>query len=416
MPFLGYPENKYVSSMDEAASSPGVFKDGEGIFKVRYNATGHIGLPIVLPNKYKHFVHLAERLGHELRDCLQTVGSHDDRVTTSNVLPKQLEAMNLTINDMKNISKDKLDVAVIQSYGEEPEVTLMKLARDLKDHAPDLVSAVESRLFENEPQQGTSQEIEERQIDYAAIIQMKLLEEANKNWESIFPGTEEIWGFASDRLHTTNQEGQHSTTLPVQKQFFSMRRWPVECQSQRTQDQIAQSGPPFPRGSDDNQQNMSTHHNASTKRMSKRERHIRNRVPYFPFGENSFQQAYVSYRMQKDMQNGMYKQQAHDEETECDTVPGFDVPKPRLLSRLTSRKRKLPVELYSLPNVSKRWQPDNVSRGEKYASLLNFAKTAPGFPDPEILEYYHTQEEIDTMRRRDSGFKNARSIKSAHGT
>jgi hypothetical protein len=115
------------------------------------------------------------------------------------------------------------------------------------------------------------------------------------------------------------------------------------------------------------------------------------------------------------MQNGMFKHEFCAEGTDSLIVPGFQTPKAGLLSRLISSKRKLTAELYSLPEVSKRWKPDNVSRREKYASLLNYAKNAPGFPDPEIPEYYHTQEEIERMRLLDFKLKNARTVKIADG-
>jgi hypothetical protein len=42
--------------------------------------------------------------------------------------------------------------------------------------------------------------------------------------------------------------------------------------------------------------------------------------------------------------------------------------------------------------------PDNVSIADKRAQVLELAKKTPAFPDPNILEYYHTSEEIKRIK------------------
>jgi hypothetical protein len=44
--------------------------------------------------------------------------------------------------------------------------------------------------------------------------------------------------------------------------------------------------------------------------------------------------------------------------------------------------------------------PDNVSIADKRAQVLELAKKTPAFPDPNILEYYHTPEEIKQIKLR----------------
>jgi hypothetical protein len=80
-------------------------------------------------------------------------------------------------------------------------------------------------------------------------------------------------------------------------------------------------------------------------------------------------------------------------------VPEFQPPivgRGSIFSRLGKRKQPSPEpeDRYALPGLPNDWQPDNISVTEKRRQVIEIAKKIPGFPDPAILEYYHTPEEI----------------------
>ena len=56
-----------------------------------------------------------------------------------------------------------------------------------------------------------------------------------------------------------------------------------------------------------------------------------------------------------------------------------------------------PNDPHPLPRIPAGWKPDNISAEEKRLWLIELAKQTPGFPDPNIKEYYHTQEEIEVL-------------------
>ena len=60
-----------------------------------------------------------------------------------------------------------------------------------------------------------------------------------------------------------------------------------------------------------------------------------------------------------------------------------------------------PNDPHPLPRIPAGWKPDNISAEEKRLRLIELAKQTPGFPDPNIKEYYHTQEEIEVMRMQE---------------
>ena len=60
-----------------------------------------------------------------------------------------------------------------------------------------------------------------------------------------------------------------------------------------------------------------------------------------------------------------------------------------------------PNDPHPLPRIPAGWKPDNISAEKKRLRLIELAKQTPGFPDPNIKEYYHTQEEIEVLRVQD---------------
>lgn len=78
-------------------------------------------------------------------------------------------------------------------------------------------------------------------------------------------------------------------------------------------------------------------------------------------------------------------------------MPEFQV-KPKRWQFPWTEKKKPAVAPYSLPKIPDNWKPENISRAEKHHVLTEWAKRAPGFPDPEIHEFYHTPEEIPYVK------------------
>jgi hypothetical protein len=191
-------------------------------------------------------------------------------------------------------------------------ITLQRIAQDLDKVAPELADDA------GFPDDWDPHTMTEEQA--ATLIQMQILEELNNNWESRFPENEHVWEFATPRVtpvaitHTPEGrllEGSQPLVInPRVKNFFSMHRWPVACQCEKTQRIIFASGPNIqempkaivppqragPRTSDGVRRD--------TTAQPARERHIRGQKPYFPFGETPYQRAYLGWRMEQDLKDG----------------------------------------------------------------------------------------------------------------
>lgn len=146
--------------------------------------------------------------------------------------------------------------------------------------------------------------------DAAAIIQMKILEESSNNFEPKFREKENVWDFASDRLVEEIQtvNGRKITVRPRITQYFSMRRFPVCCQSEATRTAIAQSGPTL---EDKTAATVTPDVLSRTQvrqkhQLERKARHIRGQVPYYPFGETPYQEAYQSHVMEHELRDGTW--------------------------------------------------------------------------------------------------------------
>ncbi len=58
----------------------------------------------------------------------------------------------------------------------------------------------------------------------------------------------------------------------------------------------------------------------------------------------------------------------------------------------------IPNDLYPLPKIPPGWTPSNISMDEKRLQVIEIARNTDGFPNPAILEYYYTQDEIETQK------------------
>lgn len=317
VPFTGHPENKYVTSVEEASSSLGIHLTADKKLAVRYDAKGLIGPPIVQPNRIEHFVSLAQRLGREILEWIEILATPAESWAQEDIIEDHLEDAFKAKEIMKDVTVEDREEGGLDPDLTELTYDLKLMAMELDKHAPDLAQEAGFVWDEDVPEpdleSATQEDIDVwqiRQSEYAAILQMKCLEELNNNFESRFPDNEKVWDFAADRVASATRilNGKDIEVIPRQKRFFSMQRWPVECQTPETQEVIVNSGPKLPdkpvlkpTPPKPTREEMIKE---ATKPRKKEARHIRGRAPHFPFGETTYQQAYLSYRMEEDLKDG----------------------------------------------------------------------------------------------------------------
>ena len=68
-------------------------------------------------------------------------------------------------------------------------------------------------------------------------------------------------------------------------------------------------------------------------------------------------------------------------------------------TRPTPKRR---TDRFALPKIPSNWKPDNIAYAHKKHILTEWARSTEGFPDPNILEYYYTQDEIPHIQQRDA--------------
>lgn len=295
-----------LSEDDAKRASYITFNNDTKKYEVQYDSSGTVGPPIVQPNKYEHFQRIAFRLGRDIRLLSELVADYGSNATR---LQKQSQALNRTLQHMKEINPGHASGTVDPITGKE--LSLKMIARDLARHAPELLKDIN---MERDISTITEEEA-------AQIIQLQLIEESNNNWESRFPEDEHVWDWVDDPLPTT-QPADGATPLSsthdaynTTRRYFSMRRWPVECQSTSLQAMIKTSGPPL--DTDISTTQIQTVQQAPTliaaqKRRAAigpypRERYTgRGGPPNFPFGETPVQQSYKSFEIVRDLEGGQY--------------------------------------------------------------------------------------------------------------
>ena len=308
IPPSGHPEHKYVLSEDDAKKANYIqFNTTTKKYEVQYDSSGYRDAPIVQPNKYEHLQQVAFRLGRDIQFLSETIADGDDDDTT--IYSKQFNALAKALQNMEEINPGHAAVTVDPVTGKE--LSLKMIARDLLKYAPEL-----GEDMGIDPQRDINTITTEQA---AKIIQLQLIEESNNNWESRFPEDEHVWDWVDNPLPTT-QPASDATITPTQrahpifpKQYFSLRRWPVECQSLARQAMIKTSGPAFETETDTTQtqptEQIPPPTAAERRRVAigpyPRERYTgRGGPPNFPFGETPYQQAFQSFRMEEDLKDG----------------------------------------------------------------------------------------------------------------
>lgn len=362
---------------------------------MRYDAVGNVGPPIVQPNKYHHLQQIAFRLGRDLKSHATVLAQPDPEIDER--VQQQLKVGVEAEAKMKKITPSNRSEDPNITPPPVEDITLERLAQDLHKIAPEL--AQEAGFNIDSPTQ-----ITERQA--ATLLQMQILDEASNNWEFKFPEKEHVWDFAAKRLQKTTRTINGRTLLvqPRLSQSFHMRRYPPCCQSTITKTAIKESGPTIQEEPEPVVEPVSNI--AATVDPGKQKaRHIKGREPFFSLGESAYEKAFLSWRMDQELKDGMFTLIPKRATTNKHTVPEFQVKKPSAwFSKFRHQKEDDgyddTTDLYPLPNIPPSWVPDNVSIADKRAQVLELAKKTPAFPDPNILEYYHTHEEIEQIKLR----------------
>ncbi|EKD12574.1 hypothetical protein MBM_09143 [Drepanopeziza brunnea f. sp. 'multigermtubi' MB_m1] len=291
IPLAGHPENKYVISIPTAQYSNGVRTMPDGKLEVTYNAQGDKGPVIVQPNKETFLQELAYGLGREIVNVLEDMRAPQ--------MTRQQAA--IVLDRAEALVQKKMSLLTPADRGQTDEsspvntnlINLVLLAREAIATTPSLVAELEIDDVDNMSEQ-----------EAAAVIQTKTLQELSDNFEPKFRATNDVWGFASDRLAEQRRarSGRDVPVKPRPTQFFSMLRYPVCCQSPAAQKAIESSGPviesrtqtlvPPPPGG----RRRGAHDKTKV-------RHIRDQVPHYPFGETPYQEAYQSYLMDYELRD-----------------------------------------------------------------------------------------------------------------
>ncbi|RAL68312.1 hypothetical protein DID88_007042 [Monilinia fructigena] len=208
---------------------------------------------------------------------------------------------------------------------------------------------------------------------YAALmIQSQVIEELNNNWESRFPVNEKVWGFARDRLINpvrTVVAGRTFTEYHHPRQYFSMRRWPPCEQGLASQEVIRNSGPVIQTKVIKARKSVGEKNLDSLKKPQEAQ-HIAGGLPNFPFGETPYQQAYLSYRVQEDLKDGIFK-----------LLP--TAPRP-------------PVDYHALPPIPPSFRPRSIPFEALRQRAITKAQAIPGLPS--LTEYYREENEAKLVR------------------
>lgn len=309
VPPTGHPENKYVVSLESMKENkenkaPGVYLNSRGHYEVRYDSQGTIGPCIVQPNKIEYLLQLSWHLGRCIKRLLHTLATYEG--TFDEELAEVLDGSNVTERDfMKNLKDNDLLFYHQEWYGSEeefiPSESLIEIALELHCIAPDLAERA-SIHFEDDKRE----KMTEKQA--AILLQIQLLEENNNNWESRFPENEHVWDFAAPRLIPNHRElevgGEKIRVTTGPRRYFNMRRYPVGCQTEATQLAIKSSGPTVAEKSDAKKA-IKLKQEEPEQRPGEIYRGW-NEPPNFPLGETPYQQAFLSWRMDQELADGMF--------------------------------------------------------------------------------------------------------------
>ncbi|KAG4434786.1 hypothetical protein IFR05_009721 [Cadophora sp. M221] len=417
IPYSGHPENKYVTSKEEALSLPYIRRNTSNQLEVQYDSEGIMGPPILQPNKYEYFQRLAFRLGRDTLRALQTL--RNPPLSPEQASYDQARIAELAEENMKYVTPKERGQSMPSSTIDLSHINLVNIAREVCSTSPHLAVVLGIEIpYRNPYSAGPVVDVELNTTQAAALIQLKILEEISNNFEPKFPVKETVWDFVNENLasETRTVNGRQILMKKQQTRYFSVRRHPICCQTKATQEAIRKSGPiiqfePAPEPVLTDQQLLEKEEREEAEAAAeaargplKKARHIRGQMPHYPFGETPYQEAYQSHVMEYELRN----------------VEAFN-PKPkgvlagveRGLRRIFGKGEAIaavvvelpedppiPNDPHPLPKIPPGWKPDNISAEEKRLHLIELAKQTPGFPDPSIPEWYHTQDEIEVARIR----------------
>lgn len=294
IPLAGHPENKYVTSTKNAQFSNGVRRLPDGKLEVTYNARGDKGPLIVQPNKETFLPELAFRLGRDIVDVLEDLRA--PQMTSKEAAIVQMRAANLVQTHMSTLTAEDRGQKDDDPSVDTSQIDLKLLAREALSTSPGLVTELDIDDVNN---------MSDRQA--AAVIQTKTLQELSDNFEPKFWETNDIWGFASDRLIPVSRvvNGRTVTVKPRPRQYFSMMRFPVGCQSQVSRTVIESEGPIVQTRTRDVVPPLAS---ARARHRPAHDvwevNHIKGYAPHYPFGETPFQETYLSHVMEYELKDG----------------------------------------------------------------------------------------------------------------
>ncbi|KAH7327059.1 hypothetical protein BKA65DRAFT_480780 [Rhexocercosporidium sp. MPI-PUGE-AT-0058] len=418
IPYSGHPENKYVISKEEALTLPYIRHNALNQLEVQYDVEGRMGPPIVQPNKYEYFQRLAFRLGRDTLRALETL--RYPPLSPEQAFYDQTKVAELAEENMKYVTPQERGQIAPSSTANLNDINVMNIALEVCSIAPHLATELGIELpYRNPYITEPVVDVELNTAQAAALIQLKVLEEISNNFEPKFPVEETVWDFADENLATETRtiNGRQMLFKRQQTRYFSVRRYPICCQTKATKEAIKKSGPiiqfePEPEPPLTEQQQLEKERKEEAEAAVEAERgplktarHIRGQMPYYPFGETPYQEAYQSHLMEyelRDVEEFNPKPKGVLAGVERglrrifgtgETVPAVVVEPPE--------DPPIPNDPHPLPKIPPGWTPDNISAEEKRLRLIELAKQTPGFPDPAVPEWYHTQEEIEVARIRE---------------
>lgn len=306
IPREGHPENKYFTDRKTAIRSRHVTQVARtNKYEVQYNASGRVEPPIIQPRKYEFLQQIALRLGRDITKSTQVVGQPLAQHDRNSLIESLLTAKGHADQRMAD-----------QPATPNPNnISLIEIARELNRMAPELAVDPPSTIdVANLLAESATTRLKEKKLQGAnRLIHKQVVEELNNNWESRFPEKEPLWDYARPRLSTyeyVDVDGQTERVRYQIRNFFSMRRWPPQCQSYANKQIILASGPIVadapPITAPTTVARTDAQIRANLLNRTPKARHIGGQPPNFPFGETPYQQAWLSYRMEQELKDGLF--------------------------------------------------------------------------------------------------------------
>jgi hypothetical protein len=307
-----------VISKEEALTLPYIRHNALNQLEVQYDVEGRMGPPIVQPNKYEYFQRLAFRLGRDTLRALETL--RYPPLSPEQAFYDQTKVAELAEENMKYVTPQERGQIAPSSTANLNDINVMNIALEVCSIAPHLATELGIELpYRNPYITEPVVDVELNTAQAAALIQLKVLEEISNNFEPKFPVEETVWDFADENLATETRtiNGRQMLFKRQQTRYFSVRRYPICCQTKATKEAIKKSGPiiqfePEPEPPLTEQQQLEKERKEEAEAAVEAERgplktarHIRGQMPYYPFGETPYQEAYQSHLMEYELRDGM---------------------------------------------------------------------------------------------------------------